>query len=309
MNLFGEGTKQIIAGLFKKVVYANGIGFFVDQIFAMAASERTVLLAWVGIIGYLLQLYYDFSGYSDMAIGLGKLFGFATPKNFDYPYLSKSIVEFWNRWHMTLGLWLRDYIYTPVLRAMMKGEQLSIFACNLIALFVTWLFSGVWHGAGWRFLIYGLYYFAFIAMERTVENYLKKRRKRLKLKKKKDSKPVIVISHVYCLVVVIFGQLLFRVDSLGNYPPYFLSMFGLAGNALVNEASIFMLKQCLPMMAFAMLFCLPLVPFLQRKLAGAHAVSGTIGSAIEWIVYTLVFFIAIAYTVASTYNAFIYFNF
>lgn len=309
LALFGEGAKQMIAGLFKKVVFANGTGFFVDQIFAMADAERTVLLAWVGIIGYLLQLYYDFSGYSDMAIGLGKLFGFTTPKNFDYPYLSRSIVEFWNRWHMTLGTWLRDYLYTPVLRALAGGRKLSMFACNILALLATWIFSGIWHGAGWRFLIYGLYYFSFIAMERTVEYYQKKRRKRLKLKKKKEGLPVIALSHVYCLVVVTFGQLLFRIDSLAAYPPYVLSMFGLAGNGLADGASLYLFRQCLPLMAFGLAFCVPIVPFLEKKLEGLPAVPGVICDAVEWGIYALVFLASTAYVVANSYNAFIYFKF
>lgn len=309
MEHFGEGTKLIIAGLFKKTVYANGIGIFVDQIFAMAASERTVLLAWAGILGYLLQLYYDFSGYSDMAAGLGRLFGFSTPTNFDYPYLSRSIVEFWNRWHITLGAWLRDYLYTPLLRALMKGKELSVFQCNLIALLGVWLFSGMWHGAGWRFLIYGLYYFFFIALERIVEYYLKKRRKRLNLKKQKASAPAATLSRIYCLIVVIFGQLLFRIDALENYPPYFLSMFGLAGNGLISRASVFLIREYLPVMGMAGLFCFPLVPFLKRRLAGMGTIPRVIGGAVESVIYTAILIISIAYTVAGTYNAFIYFNF
>lgn len=303
-DLFREGVVQITAGLLKKLVLANGIGTFVDRIFAM--EGRTVVLAWVGVLGYLLQLYYDFSGYSDMALGLGKLFGFTGPKNFDYPYISRSVGEFWNRWHMTLGGWLRDYLYTPLFRALMNLRVMPLLVCDILSLFVTWVFAGVWHGAGWKFLLYGLYYFAFIAWERILDDRIKKRRRKQGKKKKKKSLPEVALSHIYCLMAVIFGQLLFRIPTLGAYLPYVGSMF--VGNVM-DEASLFILRECAPLMAVGTFLCLPVVPLIKRKLLEKGGIFSGIEAAGEWIFVIFGLLTAVAYMVANTYQPFIYFNF
>lgn len=303
---FIEGIQQIIAGLFKKLFFSNSLGMMVDRVFEMQTGERTVLLAWLGIVGYMLQLYYDFAGYSDIAIGLGKLFGFKTPQNFDYPYISKSVVEFWNRWHMTLGAWLKDYIYTPVFRTLMDKKSISIFKCNIIALFVVWLFAGVWHGAGLKFIVYGLYYFVFIALERTVEYLQKQRRKRLKIKKKSETKLHVIGMHVYLLVVILFGQLLFRADSLAAYWQYIGSLFGTHGAGLTNTLSRTLMSQNILLISVGAVFCLPVARWLREK---TMRLFGEWQPFLQTGLYLGLFVIAIAYAFTNTYQSFIYFQF
>lgn len=306
IDVFPEGLKQVITGLLKKMVIANTFGVIVDHIFSMGHSERTAVLAWMGIIGYLIQLYYDFSGYSDMAIGLGKLFGFNTPKNFDYPYTAKSVVEFWNKWHMTLGAWLKDYIYTPVFRALTGKRKYSLFACNIAALLATWLFSGLWHGAAWHFVFMGLYYFAFIALERTVEGYQKKRRKRLKLKKQPETRRHTILAHIYLIIVVIFGQIMFRVDTLGDYFPYIKSMFNIRGG--ISALAVLILRDSGRLLLLAVLFCFPVVPKV-KNFVQTHAALNRVWYILEPFAYAAILAVVMGYMVNSSYDPFLYNNF
>ncbi len=166
---FTEGIQIFILGLAKKVLIANQVGFVADKIFALPPSEIGVGTAWIGIIAYTLQIYFDFSGYSDMAIGLGKMFGFDFPRNFHYPYISKSISEFWRRWHITLGSWFRDYVYIPL-----GGNRVSKLA-NYRNVCIVWGLTGLWHGASWTFLAWGLYYGLIISIEKAgLEKLLQK---------------------------------------------------------------------------------------------------------------------------------------
>lgn len=311
-DVFGEGAKRIIIGLSKKLVLANGIAVMVDQIFSMT-SGRTVLLAWLGALGYLLQLYYDFSGYSDMAIGIGKLFGFQTPENFNYPYMSRSIVEFWNRWHMTLGSWFKDYLYTPVFRKMMTvtkkdHKKLSMYQCDMIALFVTWLLTGLWHGSAWSYVGWGLYNFAFIALERTIDYYQKKRRKRLKLKKKPDSPYQIVLSHIYFFVVLIFSQVMFRTEKMSDYVGYLKDMFALGGNGFCDGWSLFLLKDNLLLFIVGLFFCFPVLKKLQVRVQGSICCRKVL-TVVEPLFYVILFIVSISNMVVSSYNPFMYLNF
>lgn len=308
-DIFADGIKQIIVGLFKKLVIANNLGTMVDYAFAMEHGERTVVLAWMGIIGYLIQLYYDFSGYSDIAIGLGKLFGFETPQNFDYPYASKSVGEFWNRWHMTLGVWLRDYIYTPAFRGVMGRRKISIYQCDIIALFVTWLFSGLWHGSAWHYVAWGLYQFAFIALERTVEAYEKKKRRRLKLKKQPETKRHAILAHVYFQLVLIIGFVMFRIDGFWNFFPYVGSMFGLLGNAFINTNTIYYWSQNVVLLAVGGIFCFPVMKKLNELCDRCGGALRTARDVLTPVAYMASAIIAVAFVFTSTYQAFIYFQF
>ena len=185
---FREGVTRIIVGLAKKTLLATPIGIWADYIMTMPDTSRTVGLAWLGATAYLLQLYFDFSGYSDMAIGFGRLFGFQTPENFTHPYMSKSVVEFWRRWHITLGAYCKAYLYTPIFRSLtgkklkITGKPLTFHQSDIIALFGTWVVIGIWHGPGLTYFVHGMYYFTFIALERVFEYRKKERRKRLHLK-------------------------------------------------------------------------------------------------------------------------------
>lgn len=307
-DMFADGLKQMVLGLFKKVVFANGVGTMVDYIFDMPHSERTVVMAWLGIIGYLVQLYYDFGGYSDMAIGLGKLFGFKTPKNFDYPYASKSVVDFWNRWHITLGAWLKDYIYTPVFRSLQGKKKIPIFWCDIIALFAVWLFSGAWHGAAWSFIAWGLYQFAFIAFERTVEYKQKQRRKKLGLKKQPETKLHKVLSHVYFIPVLIIGQTMFRIEGFWNFFPYVGGMFGIGGGGFINTNTVFNWSQNAVLLIVGTIFCFPVAKKL-NELCDKHEALGSVRMIARPLFYAAVAVVAVSFVFTSTYQAFIYAQF
>lgn len=212
-SLFTEGVARFIVGLGKKVILANTFAYPADQIFSSPASEITLITAWFGIICYMLQLYYDFSGYSDMAIGLGKMFGFRFLENFNYPFISRSISEFWTRWHISLANWFRDYVYIP-LGGNRCSELRSSF--NLFAIFFL---SGLWHGAAWTFVIWGVYQGVFVVIER------------LKVSKKLLSllNPPILIRHIYGLFVITMGMVIFRSESMEYSIQYWARMLGQGG--------------------------------------------------------------------------------
>ena len=199
---FSQGVYRFAVGLGKKVIIANAAGVFVDKYMSGDFTNLSTLGAWFGIIMYTLQLYYDFSGYSDMAIGLGKMFGFDFPENFNYPYISKSVSEFWRRWHMTLGSFFRDYVYIPL-----GGNRKHLYR-NLI---IVWFLTGFWHGASWNFIVWGLYNGFFIILERT-------------FKKAFDKIPNF-IKHIYLLVVVNVGFVFFKFESMSNAVRYIKTMF------------------------------------------------------------------------------------
>ena len=303
---FLDGVKRIIIGLAKKLIIANNIGFVVDPIFAMSADERTIGLAWLGILCYLIQLYYDFSGYSDIAIGIGKLFGFKTPENFDYPFISKSIVEYWMRWHITLGTWLKVYLFTPILMSC-KNRGIAIGSAYIIALFGVWLFAGAWHGAGWNFICYGLYYFVFIVLERFYQDYKKQRRKKLGLKKRDNTLTENMLAHVYFFIVLIFGQLLFRCTDLNHFGQYFASMFGISENCAWNSVSKYYLLQSWVLLIIGWIFAFPIIRLVKSKLQ--NKVSNIILEVLSPIMYFVLLLISIAFAMTNTYQSFIYFQF
>lgn len=307
VTTFSDGIKRVIIGIFKKVIFANSIGIIVDKIVQLPGENRTILLAWIGAFGYMLQLYYDFCGYTDIAIGVSKMFGIETAENFDYPYASTTITEYWSRWHITLGTWLRDYLYTPVFRAFSSKENSSIHVADIIALFFTWLFAGLWHGAAWHYIVYGLYYFVFIATERIIEYQGKKRRKRLKIKKKPRPRWQTIALHLYCVMVVLFATLLFRVDTLSAYLGYLKSMFS---GHISSELSIFILKDVWIMFIFSAYLSIPVYPFVKRKVEG---IKNTICfNAVQVAIimgYVLIFAVDVSAMINSSYNPFLYFDF
>lgn len=305
LEKFLDGAKRIILGMFKKLVIADTVGVVVDKIFAMG-DERTVLLAWMGILGYLVQLYYDFAGYSDIAIGIGNMMGFDTPENFNYPYISKTITEYWSRWHITLGTWMKNYLYTPIFRAC-QDKNITIMGCDVLALLGVWLFAGIWHGTGWNFLLYGLYYFVFIAAERLIENYKKQRRKKLKIKKQPETTAHKIFSHVYFFIVLIFGQLMFRSDSVTSFGKFFADMFGINGNAFSSTLTGFYWKQLAVAFIIGAIFCFPIIPKIKAWLSDGK--KQTVLKIATPIIYAVLLLVAIAFAFTSTYQAFIYFQF
>ncbi|MFD7522223.1 MBOAT family O-acyltransferase [Paenibacillus chitinolyticus] len=311
---FAEGTRRFILGLSKKMILSNGIATMVDNVFALPDSERTILLAWMGIIGYLLQLYFDFSGYSDMAIGLSKMFGFNCPENFNYPYISKSIGEYWRRWHITLGAWFKDYVYTPVFRGIMHKKNFitkgsfTIQQSDILSLLVVWLCTGIWHGANWTFVVWGIYYFIFIVAERLIQDAKKKRAKKLRIPKREETKIAAVRAHAYTLLVIIIGQVIFRATSVSAAVKYVESMFGLYGNKFVDSLTVYYLKGNWVLILLGIIFCLPIAAKM-NELRDRYMVLNRTSKVILPIVYITLFIIGVSYVLTDTYQSFIYFQF
>ena len=249
-----------------------------------AASELTVLGAWLGIIGFSLQIYFDFSGYSDMAIGLGRMLGFEFLENFDYPYISQSVTEFWRRWHISLGTWFRDYVYIP-LGGSRRGLKRQLFN-----LFVVWALTGLWHGASWNFLLWGIYYAILLMLEKAF------------LLKFLDRVPA-AISHIYALFLVIIGWILFAVEDFPSMWAYLSAMFGGSGAGLVSTDALFYLKAYLPSCVILCVAATPLGKRVMDKLGGRTK------AVLVPILIAFILIISTAYLVDSTYNPFLYFRF
>ena len=296
---FNEGIRRIIEGLFKKLVIADTLLPAIDTCFALDASQRSVSFAWLGLFAFLIQLYFDFMGYTDIAIGLGKVFGFRLPENFDYPYAAPSVTEFWNRWHMTLGAWMKNYIYIPVFR-LCQSRKLSKLTCYLISSLFVWLFVGAWHGVGMKTIYYGLYYYILIALERIVSDRKKARRKKLGIKKEPVKLSSKIGAHIYMLIAIIIGQLLFKCESMGQYGTYLAGMLGLSHNPLTQAETWFYLKQDIVPLMIGTVFSLPLFPVLMKKKAV---------KMIQPVLYLAMFVTALAFAFTSTYQSFVYFRF
>ena len=293
---FVSGIQRFVIGLGKKMILANSAGYVADQIFGMPAGEMSTTLAWIGIIAYSLQIYFDFSGYSDMAIGLGRMFGFHFLENFNYPYISRSVSEFWRRWHMSLGSWFRDYVYIP-LGGNRQGEWKTYR--NLA---VVWFLTGIWHGASWTFIAWGVYYGVFIMLERAfLGKWLKAMPSWLSLS--------------FTLFVVIIGWVFFRADDFPYAIAYLQTMFGLHGGPLFDQQALYYLVQYGVVLSVAIIAATPIPrivvgKFLSqelddtkttatRRIVGLVRVSGVL----------VLFFLSISYIVSSTFNPFIYFRF
>jgi D-alanyl-lipoteichoic acid acyltransferase DltB (MBOAT superfamily) len=299
---FCEGVRRFIIGLSKKILISNNLAIIAEKSFSMAPSELSVSFAWLGAIAYSLQIFFDFAGYSDMAIGLGKMFGFHFMENFNYPYISKSISEFWRRWHISLGSWFRDYVYFP-LGGSRKGKIRTI-----VNLSIVWFLTGFWHGANWTFMAWGLYFFLFIAIEKMV------------MKSKNNEKEGYVISllkHIYVLLVLVFGWVLFRSDSITYAIDYIKTMMGVTGVHVVDSLSVLYLNENIWFLAAGIIFSMPIISVLKNRYAGMkdqvklfNLVSVRyIYNLLYVFVYIYIFIVATSYIVKGSYNPFIYFNF
>jgi len=299
---FTGGMCRFVVGLSKKVLVSNQMAIIADAAFD-SVSQISVSMAWLGAIAYTIQIYFDFSGYSDMAIGLGRMFGFKFDENFNYPYISKSITEFWRRWHISLGSWFRDYVYIP-----MGGSRVSTNARLLLNLSVVWLLTGVWHGASWNFIVWGIYYLVFLVLEKMVyPNAVKAQ----------DSSPfgVRAMWHIYTMIIVIFGWVLFRAPTLPDALSYMSSMLGMADNTLICDTFFMYLSEKRLYLIIGVIFSVSLAPFISSKLNSfadkknlLRAVS-VCADVLYPIVYTGIFVLSIAFLLKNTYNPFIYFNF
>lgn len=285
LEKFNYGFERFIMGLFKKVIISNSVGELSMMIYSLGDSNMTVLTAWLGAIGYTLQIFFDFSGYSDMAIGLGKMFGFDFLENFNYPYISRSVGEFWRRWHISLGSWFRDYIYIPLGGNRVKG----ILVYRNLA--IVWFITGLWHGANWNFIVWGLYFGVFIILERVFLN-------------KFFNKIPKVFSHIYLLVVVIFGWVLFSKPDIRQAIDYISIMLGFGYYNLFNGYTLFFIKQYFFEIIIAILMSVPLGNYFIKNKKVYRIIN-----YIKPIILILIFIITIIYLVNSTFNPFIYFNF
>ncbi len=284
---FGEGVRRFVAGLGKKVLLANNMGLLWAEIQRAPASELPVLTAWLGIIAFALQIYFDFSGYSDMAIGLGKMFGFTFPENFHYPYISQSMTEFWRRWHISLGTWFRQYVYIPL------GGNRSGQPALYRNLFIVWFLTGLWHGAAWNFVLWGLYCGFIIALEKA---FLLKR---LRLAPR-------FLRHAYAVFLILLGWILFAFDSIPSGIHYLQAMFGQSGGGFFDQQAIYYCYTHAMLILIALLAATPLIHNVKLKLLEKSTALYYTTAAASCL---LVLLLSTAYLVDTTYNPFLYFRF
>ena len=280
LEKFTSGIRRFTVGMAKKVLLANAIGQLWDV--SLASRELTMAGAWLGLLAYAFQIYFDFSGYSDMAIGLGRMFGFEFLENFNYPYISRSVVEFWRRWHISLTTWFREYVYFPL-----GGNRVSRgkWVRNIL---IVWLLTGIWHGAGWNFLLWGLYYAVWMLAER------------LFLGKRLEKLPA-VLRHVYAMAVVLVGWALFAVEDPGRLGDYFRALFG--GSGLLSAVDGYRLRSYLPMLVILALGATPLAQTLWDRLGERTR------SRLAPVLVLAALVLCTASLVDASYNPFLYFRF
>ncbi|MBQ9939611.1 MAG: MBOAT family protein [Oscillospiraceae bacterium] len=272
-----DGIRLFIFGLGKKVLIANNVGALWTQVNELGFQNISTPLAWLGIIAFSLQIYFDFSGYSLMAIGLGKLMGFDFPTNFNFPYISRSFTEFWRRWHITLGSWFREYLYIPL------GGNRKGYARTVINLLITWAATGFWHGANWNFLLWGLLFFVLLSVEkRWLLKYLDKGK---------------VWPHIYTLFILVLSWALFDITDMTNLGLFFTRLFDFTG----GSDWIYYLRNYAASIVVAIIFCIPVVEKAYNKVKN--------NLIIDLLVLSVILFLSISYLVDSTYNPFLYFRF
>ncbi|MBQ7300726.1 MAG: MBOAT family protein [Clostridia bacterium] len=299
--MFHPGFCRFLVGLFKKVLISNQMGLVADKAFSMNADGTLgCAMAWLGAVSYALQIYYDFSGYSDMAIGLGRMFGFTFEENFNYPYISCSVTEFWRRWHISLGTWFRDYVYFPL-----GGSRVSSRVRLVLNLAVVWILTGIWHGAAWNFLLWGVWFFLLLTVEKLFF---------AKQIKETDSLPFFkkLPGWLYAMTAVLFGWVLFRAETLPLVGAYIGTMFG--GGVHGDTTALLFVTQKAVFYAAAIVFSAPVVPYLRGKLDKLRtqpqtAILPMLCDAAYPAVMVLLFLGCTAYLLKSNYNPFIYFNF
>lgn len=290
---FSEGVRRFLIGFSKKIILANNFALVADSAFSVAGENSlSVAFAWLGSIAYTLQIFCDFSAYSDMAIGLGRMFGFRFMENFDYPYISASVSEFWRRWHISLGMWFRDYVYIPLGGSRVKNKLYLVRN-----LFVVWILTGIWHGANWTFIIWGMMYFCLLTFEK-----LSGITKRIKSNLGK------LAYGIFTFFCVNFGWVLFRAENVSQAFIYIKSMFGLGNNAFFDNLALQYLNENICFFVIGIIYSIGAFKYLRTKFAQ----SSKLNSLTEWtgtLVYIGLFLISISYLVMGAYNPFIYFNF
>ena len=287
LTQFSSGVHRFIIGLGKKVLLANSIGAIWSEIKVIPLNEISILTSWIGIIAFALQIYFDFSGYSDMAIGLAKMFGFEFLENFNYPYISKSVTEFWRRWHISVGTWFREYLYIP-LGGNKKGNLIQIRN-----LFVVWLTTGLWHGASFNFIAWGIYFGVILFIEKIIfKNIL--------------NKLPSFLCHIYTLILVLIGWVIFDMNTLSSAMEYISIMFGLSNNLVVDKLSLFILSNNIVILLIGIICSTTLLPNVFKKLRCSLKKSNIF---IIISMYLIIFILSISYLVGESFNPFLYFRF
>jgi alginate O-acetyltransferase complex protein AlgI len=297
-DVFAEGVRRFAGGLAKKMLIANAVALPADQIFALSPAELTPAAAWFGIVCYTLQIYFDFSGYSDMAVGLGKMFGFAFMENFNFPYTSQSIREFWRRWHISLSTWFRDYVYIPL-----GGNRVPEWR-NRLNLVIVFFLCGLWHGASWTFVVWGFYHGLFLVAERTRWGAILEKLPR-------------PLRHIYAVLIVMLGWVLFRSGTFPAAAHYFAALAGLCHPAQAQPLGRFAGNESLWALGFGVIFSvLPwsrVKEFSRRSLEKLPGTPGMIainlGRAAEIFLILAGLLLSAAWLAGGTYNPFIYFRF
>lgn len=287
---FRDGLLRFMQGLFKKVLIANQIGMMWQEIQQLAQTQISIAAAWLGAAAFTLQLYFDFSAYSDMAIGIGWMLGFHFPENFKYPLSAVSVTDFWRRWHISLSSWFRDYIYIPL-----GGNRGGVLR-HLRNILIVWMLTGLWHGAAWNFVLWGLYYGVLLLLEKYVWG-------------KALEKLPIVIRHIYALLIVVVGFVIFSFDDMGALGQYLRGMFGGNGGALLGSDVLWHIRNYGAVILAAVLLSFPVYPKILAcgKKHGERA--RAVWTAAGMIGYLLCFLLTGACLVSDTYNPFLYFRF
>lgn len=287
MYKFGQGMAWFLRGLGKKVLLANNMGSAFDAIYAMGSGERSVLTAWIGCLAYTMQIYFDFSGYSDMAVGLGKMLGFDFVQNFNYPYISKSLTEFWRRWHISLGTWFREYVYIPL-----GGNRVSP-GKHVRNIMVVWMLTGLWHGAAWNFVFWGLYHGVIQLMEKKLYGKFLERLPNF-------------VQIAYTFLVVMIGWVMFFSTSVADLGSYLGNMIGIGGSGLIDSTGLYYLAANLILIIVCFIAC---GPKAWKRMQKAALQAGKARSVAATVFYAAIFILSLAYLVNATYNPFLYFRF
>lgn len=287
LSQFANGIERFILGLGKKVLIANNIGAIWTTIKATPISEVSVASAWLGIIAFTFQIYFDFSGYSDMAIGLGKMLGFEFVENFNYPYISKSVTEFWRRWHISLGSWFREYIYIPL-----GGNRVGLQK-QMRNLFIVWFTTGLWHGASWNFIFWGLYFGLFVFIEKLFLG-------------KVLAKGSKYISNLYTMLIVIIGWVFFDIDKLSDCFKYIKVMFGFSRHGFIDNTAIYYFYTNLILLVMAMICATPAMHNFTERFKQRFNKKGALTLS---LIHMFILFLSTAYLVNQSFNPFLYFRF
>ena len=286
LDKFALGLRRFTFGIGKKIIFANSLGLLCETF--KGSSDKSVLFFWLYAVAYTLQVYFDFSGYSDMAIGLAKLFGFELSENFDHPYASSSVTEFWRRWHISLGTWFRDYVYIPL-----GGNRVSR-AKWIRNIFVVWFCTGFWHGAAWNFIVWGLFFGVLLAAEKLwFGKYIAKTR---------------VLCHVYTLLAVTLSFVVFDSADMKTAAQYILAMFGGGDYPLISAEAVYYLKSYAMMLVISALGSLPLAGNIVSRLR-ENGRAGLMLNALEPFVLLAILVVSTAYLVDGSFNPFLYFRF